>query len=94
MAGPVLRGKDRVGLPVSQRPAQEGVLFHSETAGHRPRWRQNDPDIPVGIAIIAVPIKGIHGRATAVRIRGNVDRVGPTCSSQNLHAVTHPLPED
>src|SRR5882724_370736 len=89
-----LRGKDRVGLPVSQRPAQEGVLSIRRRQVIDHAGDKTMPDIPVGIAIIAVPIKGIHGRATAVRIRGNVDRVGPRVARKNLHAVTHPLPED
>src|SRR5256886_213968 len=90
---PRLCRENSVSLPVTQRPSQDIRAINGRQvvnkAGNKPV-----ANVPVGIAIVTPPIKGIHRRAATVGVGRNVNRMRPGIAGQYLQTPVHALTED
>ena len=91
---PGLQRDDAVGLPLGERALQDRVGDREERDVVNERGHKAVADVPVRVAVIGLPPVWIHGRASAVGVGGDIQRVRPGVAGQHLQAVRHALAED
>ena len=89
-----LQRDDPIGLPLGEHAFDHRIRSLEERnvvnkAGHKPV-----PDIPVGIAVIVLPVVRNQWRSAAVRVGGYVQRMRPRIACQHLQPMRQPLMED
>src|SRR5437773_228426 len=90
---PRLCRENSVSLPVAQRPSQDIRAIRGRQVVNK-AGNQPVANVPVGIAIVTPPIKGIHRRAATVGVGRNINRMRPGVAGQYLQTPVHALTED
>src|SRR5262249_17623072 len=85
---------DSVRLPTSEHAPDYGAGAGEERNVINERSHHTVPDIPVRVAIIGAPVVWIHWRAAAVRVRVDIERVGPRVSELPGESLVDTLAED